>query len=590
MASKNVNIKLGANIKDFESKMRKAQKSFKRTSRNLKKIGKAMTISLTLPLAAFAAASVKAFDTQAKAEASLRTALGENENAFKSLIEQAKELQEITLFGDEETLAAQTMLATMGLEEEAIKRLTPLIQDMATAKGMNLKAAADLVAKSVGSSTNALSRYGIQIEGAVGSTERLDSAVEALSGQFKGQARAAAEAGTGGIKQLQNAFGDFMEQIGKAILPSLKSVTEKLKELTTALNSATSEQIQNAIQWGAVALAIGPVISLFNGLANAVVKVAGFFSNLFKGLPALLLWIKRKRVMITLATRLGGILTGLKMLFMALAGAVTASTAAVAAAVLAVGGLIYGLVKLSKKIFSVRQENDELNKSFKETNAIFPQVAENYDNVLIPFVALTERAKELRIELEKVAQVGSVSGPDGSEGGIIRKDLVEPLVDKLIHIRDVATGVAGSIAESFSHAFAQLIVSGDNFLEGMRQIFTNVANQFAAMIIQAAVLAALMTIITGGSFAGVASTGGTNFMSRFAQGLTGMASGGSVIAGQPYMVGEAGPELFMPGQTGTIIPNNNVGGGSVIPDVRISGSDLVLVFDRTKAEQQGVNG
>ena len=55
---------------------------------------------------------------------------------------------------------------------------------MATAKGMNLSAAADLVAKSVGSSTNALSRYGIQIEG-VGSTERLDSAVIALEGQFK---------------------------------------------------------------------------------------------------------------------------------------------------------------------------------------------------------------------------------------------------------------------------------------------------------------------------------------------------------------------------------------------------------------------
>ena len=183
--AKNVNIKLGANIKDFQSKMKLASKGFKKTAASLKKTGKAMTMSLTAPLVAFAAASIKAFDTQAKAEAKLNTALRGNKKAFESLTAQARELQKVTLFGDEETMAAQSMLASMGLEEEAIKRLTPLIQDMATAKGMNLTAAADLVAKSVGSSTNALSRYGIQIEGAVGSQERLESAAEALTGQFK---------------------------------------------------------------------------------------------------------------------------------------------------------------------------------------------------------------------------------------------------------------------------------------------------------------------------------------------------------------------------------------------------------------------
>ena len=43
------------------------------------------------------------------------------------------------------------------------------------------------------------------------------------------------------------------------------------------------------------------------------------------------------------------------------------------------------------------------------------------------------------------------------------------------------------------------------------------------------------------------------------------ANGGSVSGNQPYMVGERGPELFVPGGNGTIIPNQNVrgsGGGS----------------------------
>lgn len=46
------------------------------------------------------------------------------------------------------------------------------------------------------------------------------------------------------------------------------------------------------------------------------------------------------------------------------------------------------------------------------------------------------------------------------------------------------------------------------------------------------------------------------------------AMGGSVTAGKPYLVGEKGPELFVPSSSGGIVPNNQVagdgGGGTVI--------------------------
>ena len=42
------------------------------------------------------------------------------------------------------------------------------------------------------------------------------------------------------------------------------------------------------------------------------------------------------------------------------------------------------------------------------------------------------------------------------------------------------------------------------------------------------------------------------------------AGGGPVAGGTPYLVGEMGPELFVPSSGGTIIPNNRVGGGSNI--------------------------
>ena len=268
--ARGVNLRLGADITDFEAKMQKASKSFKKTGAALKKTGKAMTMGLTAPLLAFAGASVKAFDTQAKAEAKLNSALKGNEKAFKSLKTQAQELQKVTIFGDEETMAAQSMLASMGLEEEAILRLTPLIQDMATAKGMNLSAAADLVAKSVGSSTNALSRYGIQIEGAVGSQERLESAASALTQQFEGQSEAAAKAGAGGLKQLQNKFGDLMETIGAMLIPIMNTLVDGISGMLDAWNGL-DEGLQIAIiAFAGILAAIGPVLTIVGVLTTAI--------------------------------------------------------------------------------------------------------------------------------------------------------------------------------------------------------------------------------------------------------------------------------------------------------------------------------
>jgi len=55
------------------------------------------------------------------------------------------------------------------------------------------------------------------------------------------------------------------------------------------------------------------------------------------------------------------------------------------------------------------------------------------------------------------------------------------------------------------------------------------------------------------------------------------AKGGPVSGGSPYMVGEKGPELFVPNTSGNIVPNNKLGGGgggstSVVVNVDAKGS------------------
>lgn len=59
--------------------------------------------------------------------------------------------------------------------------------------------------------------------------------------------------------------------------------------------------------------------------------------------------------------------------------------------------------------------------------------------------------------------------------------------------------------------------------------------------------------------------------------IPGRASGGPVTGGNAFMVGEEGPELFVPKQNGTIIPNGSTGGMSVNVTINgdVSGTELV---------------
>ena len=270
MAEKTLSIKLTLNDKQFMTGMRKASSSMKKFGRNLQKTGQNLTRNLTLPVVAFGAASVKAFDDQVKAESKLRTSLKGNEEAFARLAKQARELQKETLFGDEATIEAQSFLAQLGLNEQAILKLTPLIQDFATAQGIGLTDAAKLVAKSVGSSTNALSRYGIQIEGAVGSADRLDSAVGALSTAFGGQAKAIAKEGLGPLTQLKNELGDVSEEFGKLVLEQIEPLKQSLQGLAERLRNLTPAQKENIVQFAKYAALIGPALIVLGKLATAI--------------------------------------------------------------------------------------------------------------------------------------------------------------------------------------------------------------------------------------------------------------------------------------------------------------------------------
>ena len=51
-----------------------------------------------------------------------------------------------------------------------------------------------------------------------------------------------------------------------------------------------------------------------------------------------------------------------------------------------------------------------------------------------------------------------------------------------------------------------------------------------------------------------------------------LAAGGMVSSNNPYIVGELGPELFVPSSSGRIVPNNKLGGGGSVINLTVNGA------------------
>lgn len=137
------------------------------------------------------------------------------------------------------------------------------------------------------------------------------------------------------------------------------------------------------------------------------------------------------------------------------------------------------------------------------------------------------------------------------------------------------TAFAEQAARNMQDAFAQFLF--DPFKGGLRGMLAGFANMIRQMVAQIAAQAMLKSFFSWMS-------GSTGIWGEFGKAalksFTGKAIGGSVMGNTPYLVGERGPELFIPNSGGTIVPNNAMGGGvTVAPvynvDARGASADLV---------------
>ena len=189
-----------------------------------------------------------------------------------------------------------------------------------------------------------------------------------------------------------------------------------------------------------------------------------------------------------------------------------------------------------------RAKQELLNAAQEAGKTITPELAREIDNLSTAYALavqesekLAEKQDEIRERAEnamataKDATRGVIDGLlDGAKAGDVLLDTLKKIGDSLIN--DVLDNIF-----KVNNAGG----GGGGFLSGIMGLF-------------------------GG--------GGTGFGKNYfppAPSIPGRASGGPVSAGQPYIVGEKRPELFVPSQNGVIIPKvPKTGGGGVTVDAR----------------------
>jgi tape measure domain-containing protein len=224
-----------------------------------------------------------------------------------------------------------------------------------------------------------------------------------------------------------------------------------------------------------------------------------------------------------------------------------------------------------------------------------------------------ELKKQLEVfyELAGLSMGGMLPGGAGAfrtDVNLDPNDRAQQKIDeyktKLTELQDpinMAQRGAQGIGDAFSSSFQGIITGTQTAQEALASFFQNIAKSFldmateiiAQMVIMYAFKQLLGLFGGGGSgigavgnFSGAFSGTASSFNpSSFGMGLLpGRAKGGPVSSGQTYMVGERGPELFVPGRSGTIVANDKMGGGStnVVVNVDAKGSSV-------EGNEQGAN-
>ncbi len=223
-----------------------------------------------------------AFGKQEESILSLNQALRNtgqfSEEASERIQASAAEIQALTKAGDEAIIQGTASLAQLATQldpDQLIAAQRAVVGIADTFLKGDIEGAALLVGKSIGSSTNALTRYGIQLDTAATQEEKLQQLLEQSAGFFAtSQARTQGLAGT--LAQASNAAGDVQETIGELALEiiQLDGANNGIVETIQGFDQRLKENRGSIVFWGRTSIA---TLKLIGGSLLDLVKI--FFNG-----------------------------------------------------------------------------------------------------------------------------------------------------------------------------------------------------------------------------------------------------------------------------------------------------------------------
>jgi TP901 family phage tail tape measure protein len=153
---------------------------------------------------------------------------------------------------------------------------------------------------------------------------------------------------------------------------------------------------------------------------------------------------------------------------------------------------------------------------------------------------------------------------EGDDLKDLKKDLDEA-TDGANKLSDAFKKIGDNIATGVSDALTDAILQTRTLADAARSLLQGIAKDLLRLGVNT-----LLSSTFGGIF----------------KSLPTFATGGRPKVGQPSIVGEKGPELFVPSRAGTIIPNNQLGGGSMTNNIVVN-VDVSGGVDAQGGEQEG---
>ncbi len=436
-------------------------------------------------------------------------------------------------------------------------------------------------------------------------------------------AQAAAVGFAGSVDTLGESFRDFGESIGKALIPVLDPT---VKGLTAILNFLNSEGGQATAILAGIALAAKGIsvavplavagLSKFVISAQATAVSSALAATGLKGMAAASFLAAGGISKATIAvhafklamvkTGIGALVVGLGFLAAAILKAkneqaefnelLESGTAAniseeiknTEAQIKKLEEKLAGLgtnrsdrgtkIGIDREIKKANEELDKLKSSLeaaeaRELTAEFDIQLEDLKKINAELTTAVQREKiigeEKKKEFDLDQQIAAIRKEfDGEEEQRLvslakanhelkkQKTEIEKINEAAKRQAEIFKKIGESIATGVSDALVDAILHAKSLGEAAAGILNDIARQLLRLGINTALGA-----IFGGPF----------------EALPGFARGGRPPVGKPSIVGEKGPELFIPSSAGTIIPNDRIAGGitnNIVVNVDASGSNV----------------